>query len=62
MPTQALEPSLTIEAVLSQLSQTNSFIHAVALLVLSNTMGDSLFDIADRVCARHFGTSTKISA
>ncbi len=62
MPTQTLEPSLTLEAVLLQLSQTTSFIHAVALLVLSNPIGESLSDIADRVCARHLGSSMKISA
>jgi hypothetical protein len=59
MPTQAQEPSLDIEAVLPQLSQTSSFIHAVALLVLSNIMGENLRDITERVCERHFGTTRR---
>jgi hypothetical protein len=51
-------PLPNIEAVLPQLSENNSFIHAVAWLVLSGRMFETLWDITDRVCARHFATST----
>jgi hypothetical protein len=52
------EPYPYIEAVLPQLSDTNSFIHAVASLALSGRMFETLWDITDHVCARHFETST----
>ena len=48
MPTQ--EPSLNIETMLPQLSHVNSFIHAVALLLLSGRMDESLWDVTNRVC------------
>jgi hypothetical protein len=60
MPTQ--EPPLNIEAGLPQLSEINSFNHAVALLVLSGRMFETLWDITDRVCARHCGVNTNATA
>ncbi len=53
MPTQ--ERFLNLETN-PQLSQSSSFIHAVGLLILSSGLGESLWDITDRVCDRHFGT------
>jgi hypothetical protein len=60
MPTQELP--LDMEAVLPQLSRTNSLIHAVALLVLSGRMFETLSDMTDRVCARHLGANTNATA
>jgi hypothetical protein len=51
------ESPLDMEAAPPQLSKTNSFDHAVALLVLSGRMCETLLDITDRVCARHFGAT-----
>ena len=55
MATQELY--LNTAAALPQLSQTNSFIHVVPLLVLCCGTLESLCDIVDRVCACHFGPS-----